>query len=191
MAFRTTASPIFNGLARSLRREVPDRAAEEVTALFDQFRSPLLRYLWSFRLDHADAEEIVQDVFLSLFRHLGAGKPLPSPSGWIFRVAHNLAVRQTNRARQIRNLDATAHSGEIADGAFNPEDQFAHSEIQQRLMGVLNALPEVDRQCIYLRSEGVRYREIAGILGISLGSVAASLAKSLARVSRCADRRNR
>jgi RNA polymerase sigma-70 factor, ECF subfamily len=191
MDLRTTASPIFTGLARTLRREVPDRAAEEVTALFDQFRGPLLRYLSSFRLDHADAEEIVQEVFLSLFQHLGGGKPLPSPAGWIFRVAHNLAVRQTNRARRTCTLDTAPQSGEIADGAFNPEDQFAHSEIRRRLMGVVNALSQVDRQCIYLRSEGVRYRDIAAILGISLGSVAASLARSLARVSRCAEGRNR
>ena len=52
----------------------------------------------------------------------------------------------------------------------------------------MQALPEQDRTCLALRAEGLRYREIARILGISLGSVADSLAQSFAKLSRCHDR---
>jgi len=55
---------------------------------------------------------------------------------------------------------------------------------RERLQAVLRARPEQDQWCLSLRAEGLRYREIAGILDMSLASVAASLARSLARLSR-------
>ncbi|MGE3179719.1 MAG: RNA polymerase sigma factor [Vicinamibacterales bacterium] len=47
----------------------------------------------------------------------------------------------------------------------------------------MRALPDQDRRCLYLRAEGLRYREIARTLGISLGAVAKSVARGLARLT--------
>jgi len=55
-------------------------------------------------------------------------------------------------------------------------------------MAVVEALPEQDRRCLFLRAEGLRYREIAEILDMSLGGVSLSLARSLARLARYAER---
>jgi RNA polymerase sigma-70 factor (ECF subfamily) len=52
-----------------------------------------------------------------------------------------------------------------------------------RLLAVVRALPERDRQCLFLRAEGLRYREIAEALGMSLGAVAASLSRSLGKLA--------
>jgi RNA polymerase sigma-70 factor (ECF subfamily) len=52
------------------------------------------------------------------------------------------------------------------------------------LLGVLQALPEEDQCCLRLRAEGLRYREISALLGISLGAVSMSLTRSLARLMR-------
>jgi DNA-directed RNA polymerase specialized sigma24 family protein len=49
-------------------------------------------------------------------------------------------------------------------------------------------LPEQDRRCLFLRPEGLHYREIASILDVSLGGISISLARSLARVAWCAKR---
>jgi RNA polymerase sigma-70 factor (ECF subfamily) len=46
------------------------------------------------------------------------------------------------------------------------------------------ALPKQDRMCLYLRAEGLRYREIANVLGMSLGAVSTSLTRSLERIGR-------
>jgi RNA polymerase sigma-70 factor (ECF subfamily) len=55
-------------------------------------------------------------------------------------------------------------------------------ERRQRLLAVFRALPERDRRCLSLRAEGLRYREIADALGMSLGGVAKSLARSMTRM---------
>jgi RNA polymerase sigma-70 factor, ECF subfamily len=74
-----------------------------------------------------------------------------------------------------------------ADSALNPEEQAAAAQRRIRLQSIVRALPEQDRWCLALRAEGLRYREIAEVLGMSLGSVSGSLARSLGRLA-CGDR---
>jgi RNA polymerase sigma-70 factor (ECF subfamily) len=154
----------------------------EVTQLFDELRLPLLRYLSSFGLAAQDAEEVVQEVFLALFLHLRDAKPRTNLQAWIFRVAHNLGLRrcQSNRKAPAAGIEGCAP----ADTALNPEQAAASSQRNQRLLSVVRALPEQDRRCLYLRAEGLRYREIVDVLGMSLGAVAQSLERSLDKLSR-------
>lgn len=164
----------------------PSGTEKEVIALFDQLRSPLLRYVFSFGLAAADGEEIIQEAFLALFRHLQQGRSRHNLRGWLFRVAHNLALKKLSREGRGRNVfELTAIEAEIhQDPTPGPEEQLAFSQRQTRLLAVLQALPAQDQRCLRLRAEGLRYREIADVLGMSLGSVSASLARSLARLSR-------
>jgi hypothetical protein len=80
----------------------PSEIEREVIALFEQFRNPLLRYVFSFGISMHDAEEVVQEVFLSLFRHLQLGRSRTNLRGWIFRVAHNHALRQRGAEKKVR-----------------------------------------------------------------------------------------
>jgi RNA polymerase sigma-70 factor, ECF subfamily len=155
-----------------------------VISLFDQFRNPLLRYVLSFGLTVHDAEEVTQDVFLALFRHLQRGKSRRNLRGWIFRVAHNLALKQraANKRLQAALDDDSTIARAKLDVTPNPEELMTSGQTLQRLRTVLRALPEQDRCCLSLRAEGLRYREIAAALGISLGSVSLSLTRSLARL---------
>ena len=57
-------------------------------------------------------------------------------------------------------------------------------QMRTRLLTVANALPDRDRRCLQLRAEGLRYREIAHVLGVSLGTVANTMARALARLRR-------
>jgi len=148
--------------------------------LFDELRNPLLRYVLSFGLSPQDGEEIIQEVFLSLFRHLRDGKPRSNLRGWTFRVAHNLGLK-----RRLANRKTVEYGGETQfDPEPDPEEQLSNRQRQERLRAVVGALPEGDRRCLYLRAEGLRYREIAEVLEISLGAVALSLQRSLKRLSR-------
>src|SRR5215831_21339052 len=82
------------------RESSGNRLEVEVVALFDQFRDRLLRYLLSFGLTVPDGEEVIQEVFLSLVQHLRRGKPRENIRGWLFRVAHNLALKRLDRVRR-------------------------------------------------------------------------------------------
>jgi RNA polymerase sigma-70 factor (ECF subfamily) len=190
MSYRLTASADLSVLqgASSTDTASRDRLADEVAALFDQFRAPLLRYLSSFGLALPDCEEVLQEVFLSLFKHLERGRSRDSIHGWLFRVAHNLALRRRNSIR--RDSETWVVDAELVaiDPYPNPEDRLASDQAQRLLRAVVEELPEQDRRCLFLRSEGLQYREIAGILDMSLGGVSISLARSLARLARYARR---
>jgi RNA polymerase sigma-70 factor (ECF subfamily) len=168
----------------------PSEIECEVVNLFEQFHNPILRYVLSFGIPVHDAEEITQEVFLSLFRHLQLRRSRANLRGWIFRVAHNLALKQ--RYANQRSHDTTEPDWAIAERQFdpslNPEDQISFAQKRHRLLAVLHALPEEDQCCLRLRAEGFRYREIAALLGISLGAVSMSLTRSLARLIRADER---
>jgi RNA polymerase sigma-70 factor (ECF subfamily) len=177
--------PILRGVsAAELARR--NDLAELIMGFFDQFRVPLLRYLSGFGLTPPDSEEVLQEVFLSLFRHLDQGKSRASLPGWLFRVAHNLALKKRMRARET--FEAQEEAELAIDPTPNPEDQAVNQQTRRRLLAVVDALPEQDRQCLFLRAEGLRYREIAKILDMSLGAVSISLARSLARIACSAER---
>lgn len=155
---------------------------EQVLALFDECGPGLRRYAGSFGLGPTATEDVVQEVFLALFQHLRRGRPQTNLKGWLFQVAHNLALKHRHKALKRRHTegswDADLAAG-VADLAANPEEQLADTQRRQRLWEVLWAIPERDRQCLFLRAEGLRYRDIAATLGISLGSVAKSLLRAV------------
>jgi len=158
----------------------------EVVMLFDELRDGLLRYVVSLGIGVHDGEDVIQEVFLSLFRHLREGRPRTNLRGWVFRVAHNLALKQRGRVRQHQSK---VSSHEIAveqplDPSANPEEQFAQDQLHRQLLQIVAALPEQDQHCLRLRAEGLRYREIAEVLDMSLGSVSNSMARCMQRLMR-------
>lgn len=179
MALRVLPRP--RGDADSRRIELEN----DVAGLFDRFRDPLLRYMWNCGLPVHEGEEVVQDVFLSLFQHLGRGQPLDNARGWLFRVAHNLASRRRHRLRRAAEAGSDAITWDRSiDPAPNPEDLAAQNQTRQRLLAIVAALPEQDRRCLFLRASGLRYREIADVLDMSLGAISLSLSRTLARIAR-------
>ena len=166
---------------------MPSRIGEEVVALFEQFRTPLLRYLLTLGLSVQDAEEVIQEVFLALFQHLKKGKRDDNLRGWIFRVAHNLAMKQFRSAKskmERASVSIDEVQADFVSPAASPEQMLQQAHAERQIQSVIKALPEQDRRCLYLRAEGLRYREIADTLGISLGSVANSLERAIGKLSR-------
>ena len=173
----TIARAVLSAKLSEIEREVMD--------IFEQFRDPLLRYALSFGIPVHDAEEVTQEVFLCLFRHLQLRRSRKNLRGWIFRVAHNLALKQLYANQQSYKTTSDRQIAEQhADPSPDPEEQLSSAQRRHRLLAVVKALPETDQGCLRLRAEGLRYREIGAVLGMSLGAVSISLTRSLARLIR-------
>jgi RNA polymerase sigma-70 factor (ECF subfamily) len=181
---------VFDILADRTRETCPTAIEQTAVQLFDEIRVPLLRYLSGFPLSLHDSEDVIQDVFLDLFRQWQRGRSIENPRAWLFRAAHHLALKAKSRSRKENgNGGPLAEVEELAvDPALNPEDQLSLNRTQTRLELVVRALPEQHRCCLQLRAEGLRYREIAEILGVSLGKVSLSLQRSLALIARATER---
>jgi RNA polymerase sigma-70 factor (ECF subfamily) len=188
-------------LGESAERTLPERVlalaadrtsgsmtlSERVHGLFEQLHVPVFRYLLRRTRDSGRAEEIMQETFLRLVRHLREDRLLDNPKAWLFTVANNLALDASRSESHIKDLDETAwkkieesRSGLQAD----PEKLVLQRERLDRLhIAVLNLTP-LQRECLHLRAEGLRYREIADLLKISPSTVMDAVRRATLKLAR-------
>src|SRR5262245_26601401 len=101
---------------------------DQVLALFDECAPGIRRYVGSFRLGGTATDDIVQEVFLALFRHLSLGRPATNLKGWLFQVAHNLARKQQRRTIKRGAIEGSWDDDieqQVADDGLNPEERLA------------------------------------------------------------------
>jgi DNA-directed RNA polymerase specialized sigma24 family protein len=128
----TIARAVLSAKLSEIEREVMD--------IFEQFRDPLLRYALSFGIPVHDAEEVTQEVFLCLFRHLQLRRSRKNLRGWIFRVAHNLALKQLYANQQSYKTTSDRQiAEEHADPSPDPEEQLSLAQRRHRLLAVVKA----------------------------------------------------
>ena len=180
----STAGTLSTALGKLKVADPGPSLEHEVLTMYDALRQPLLRYAMSFGLTVQDGEDVVQETFLALFLHLQCGRSRENLRSWLFRVTHNQAQKRRMQRKGDVWIDEEEGQFWACDPAPGPEDTLLFRERQKRLWRVLQALPRNDQACLRLRAEGLRYREIAEVVGISLGSVSNSLARSLERLAR-------
>ncbi len=157
-------------------------SAREGATLFEDLRTPLLRYLVSLGLSADEAQDVVQDAFLSLHRSLTAGGSPENARAWLFRVGHN-AARNRQRSYHRRfgaPLDTEAFN--LADGS-TPERAVLQKEKNRKLGAAIRSLSDVERECLLLRAEGLRYREIAEVLGLPTSTVAGTVDRAVKKLA--------
>ncbi len=169
------------------RTSDPMTLSETVLALFEQLRIPVFRYILRKTRDSGQAEDITQETFLRLFRHLRKDRPLDNPKAWLFTVANNLAVDASRSDRHVKELDETtwkkieeSRSGLQTD----PEKLMLQRERLDRLHTAVLNLTRLQRECLHLRAEGLRYREIAGLLEISPSTVMDAVRRATLKLAR-------
>jgi RNA polymerase sigma-70 factor (ECF subfamily) len=156
--------------------------SSEATALYHELRKPLLRYLVCLGLSLDEAQDVVQDAFLSLHKHLGSGGSQENIRGWLFRVAHNSARNHQHSydRRFGKSLDPDLDS--ISADA-TPEQVVLEKEKLRRLGKAMNSLNSCERECLLLRSAGLRYREIGEVLDIPTSTVSDTVDRAIKKLS--------
>ena len=163
------------------------RLEERVARLYEEFRVPLYRYLLCIGLVSHEVEDVVQETFLRLYRNLHAGGSDENLRSWIYQVARNqsLNYRKSRRHLVETTPEVWQHLSQSApDTAFSPEEQLLHKERMNRVHKALTELTRLQRDCVHLRVEGFRYREIAEILGVTTATVSGSLRHALAKLAK-------
>jgi len=154
----------------------------EAAKLYRELQKPLLRYLVCLGLSRDEAQDVVQDAFVSLQRHLSANGSTESIRSWLYRVAHNAARnRQKSYARRFAApLDAAS---EKTSGADTPERVVLEKEKFQRLGKAMKTLTESERECLLLRAGGLRYREIGEAMGVSTSTVGETVERAIKKLA--------
>jgi RNA polymerase sigma-70 factor (ECF subfamily) len=137
-------------------------------------------------VEPAQAQDVTQEAFLRLYVALRDGASIHTLKGWIYRVAHNLAVDSLLRERRY-----TAISGLVASALATLENNERDLIERDWLENVHRAVGQLSRQqraCLELRARGLQYSEIAAVLKIRTSTVGEFLRrgiKQLRQWNRC------
>jgi RNA polymerase sigma-70 factor, ECF subfamily len=158
---------------------------DRVVDLYDQLRPSLYGYLISLGLIPQEADDVIQDAFLRLFAFLDSGGSVQNPRSWVFRVGHNLALNLQKRERRLISDNGEPGNSTTFQGypmSPSPEEDYIRNEQYRRLKTALPHLTQHQQACLQLRAEGLRYREIADVLGITVSAVSETLKRAVVRL---------
>jgi RNA polymerase sigma-70 factor (ECF subfamily) len=136
--------------------------------LYARYEVRLFAYLRALVGDRRDAEEIFHDAFLAALKEAGATFDEGGFRAWLFRVARNLAFNRVRAAgRRARAHDALpdADAPEPADGALEKR------QLDVALAAAVARLPPPLGELYHLRTSGLSYEEIAGVIDAPLGTI--------------------
>jgi len=147
---------------------------QEITDLYEREAGGVLRYAGALAGNRETAHDALQEAFFRFFLCRSAGQQIRSPKGWLFRVAHNYVLDQ--KKASSRNEVGMESLRNVACPAYHPESDGPVSDLLQGLLQI--GLSPREIECVRLRTEDLRYEEIAGVLGLRAGTVGALLARA-------------
>ena len=153
--------------------------------LVERYQTRLLNFIYRTIGDRDRAEDLVQEVFIRVYRHLHRFDRSKKFSTWVYTIASNLAKNELrNRSRNPLVLFQTMQgSGEdedrplqFEDTTSRPDDMYRKRHLRELVEDTVAKLPEHHRQVFVLRElEGKSYEEIAEITDCNLGTVKSRL----------------
>jgi len=159
---------------------------ERVGQLYLAHREEVLRFLTGQGVPPATAQDITQEAFLKLLVALRDGHHINFEQAWLYRVAANRAVDYWRRERRLNmvEFDATGNtlSETLESSEIGLDERAAQEQRSRRLADQIRNLSKEHRMCILLRSQGMRYREIASVLGVGVSTAAEWLEAAIERL---------
>ena len=178
-------------LALSVSAEDPVTAQRElVRRAYEEHRDVIWRYLKSLGVEAEEAQDLTQDVFVRLYIAVRRGEKIATPRAWLFTVASNAALDRY-RARARRTEAATEEAARLLlehhRATARPDTNLLESERASGFRAAMQLLSPQQRACVHLRAEGLRYREIAEVLGVSVPAVSEFLRRAIRRLRSVVD----
>ena len=155
-----------------------DDEFEEVLALLG---GGLRRVAESYSRSVSEREDLCQDICLAIWTALPRFRGESSKKTYVYRIAHNCALRHLAKRRRAPEGDADEHE-ELPSAAPSPEEGASANEARARLLVAIRKLQPGLRSALLLALEDMTHREIAEVLGISEGTVAVRLHRARAAV---------
>jgi len=151
---------------------------DALKAIFDRYQTKVYRIAYGVVRQREDALDIVQEVFIKLFRSIRNFKGRSNFYTYLYRMALNTAIDHTRRRVKMQPVSLDE------EGAFEPAEDIEkgadkillQKELEEKLKGAMKRLPADQRTAILLREvEGLSYQEMAEVMGCSIGTVMSRL----------------
>ena len=144
--------------------------AQALAEIYDRYAAPIYRYLYRYVGDAAQAEDLTSEVFVRLLHALDTPRaPRDQLRGWLYQVAHNLAMDWFRQGAKMVNV---ALDEGLAAGGDPPATAVERLQDREQLRAAIRQLTP-DQQCVVLLrfGEGLKIAEVSQLVGKSEGAV--------------------
>lgn len=147
---------------------------EAFNLLLNKYQQKIYWHIRRLVIDHDDADDLVQDVFIKVWKNLDSFRSDSQLYTWIYRIATNESITFLNKKKQRNNTPLDEVSDELAE-TLVASSYFNGDKIQLKLQQALLTLPEKQRLIFNMKYfDELKYEEISEITGTSVGALKAS-----------------
>ncbi|MGH9867747.1 MAG: RNA polymerase sigma factor [Candidatus Polarisedimenticolia bacterium] len=158
-----------------LMRQFQEGDEEAFQELVRRYKEPIVSFVMRMLNDREKAVDVAQETFINVFTHADSYRPVASFTGWLYRIAYNLAINEIRRQKRqpAISLDAPAPGQDADSRPLEPrddregiEEQMLQHELHENVRRCVAALPARYRGAIVMKDmEGMTFEEIAVVLG--------------------------
>ena len=176
--FSKKATPIVDQHEIDLVKRCQNRDMQAMEEIVGQYENQVYNIAYGMLGSPEDAQDITQDVFVSVWEKIGQFRFRSKFSTWLYRIAKNMSLneksRRTNRKTDVVEIDDS--QAWVPVDYQTPEDEILASEQQQILHKALGQLKESYRTILVLREmDELSYEDLSAVLGCSIGRVKSRL----------------
>ena len=135
-------------------------------------------------LNHDDADDLVQDIFIKVWRNLANFRQDAQLYTWLYRIASNECITFLNKKKAKNNVSLDELPEQLTDN-LNEENYFSGDTIQKKLQQALLTLPDKQKLVFNMKYyDDMKFQEISDVLGTSVGALKASYHLAVKKIER-------
>jgi RNA polymerase sigma-70 factor (ECF subfamily) len=157
---------------------------ERIEEIYAAERNHIYTYLLYCGVPPQRSQELAQDAFLKLYLKMSRGEAVENPRAWLYQVAHNSAIRHHQREPVFDEIGSNIR---LVEPGMDPESAAIDRQRRLALVAAVRDLSPQQRNCLHLRAQGLRYRDIAATIGISTSAVSEFLRRAVVRLKEALD----
>jgi RNA polymerase sigma-70 factor (ECF subfamily) len=144
-------------------------------AMMDVWQKQIYSHLLHLLGNHDDADDATQETFIQLLKSIESFEERSKFSTWLYTIAHRKGIECLRKRSKIQQLFTRNETKQLDASAAAPDSNLSEAEIRKLLEEAVQQLPTRQREVFLLRHfEGLRFRQIATITGVSDGALKAS-----------------
>lgn len=158
-------------IERLKNKDTQEKAFRELIVLYKE------RLYWHIRkivISHNDADDVLQDTFVKVFRNISKFKGDSKLYSWMYRIATNESITHLHKTAKLNNIDNASLQKQMVDKLY-ADVYFDGDEIQLKLQNAMATLPEKQRLVFNMKYfDNLKYDDMSEILNTSVGALKAS-----------------
>src|SRR5690606_39149836 len=145
----------------------------------------LMRFAYAVVKNRELAEEVVSDAFINLWKHRARLLEIESLDSYLYISVRNIAIRKVSQAKNRLTSNLDNLNIHLVSPQMSPEQLLLNKETTKRIEAEIESLPN-RCQTIYrlAKQDGLKYKEIAGILNLSVKTIDAQMAIAVRRITK-------